>query len=93
MYFQRHKPPKHKRLWLSEDETELWCGKFMYISLQDVEEVRLGQNTHVFDKQKKFADNLDKWSFSIMFGKRGKYGMSNVVFFVNHVSLTRIRTQ
>jgi hypothetical protein len=46
----------------------------MYVSIQDIEEVRLGQNTHVFDKQKKFADNLDKWSFSVMYGKRGKYG-------------------
>jgi hypothetical protein len=74
LYFQKNKPPKHKRLRLSEDETELWCGHYMYVSIQDIEEVRLGQNTHVFDKQKKFADNLDKWSFSVMYGKRGKYG-------------------
>ncbi len=74
MYFQKTKPPRHKRLWLSEDETELYCGKYLYLSIQDIEEVRLGQNTRIFDKQKKYADNLDKWSFSVMYGKRGKYG-------------------
>lgn len=62
-----------KRLLITEDETELICGK-RHVELKDIVEVRVGQKTTMFDRHRKDAAALEPFSFSIMYGRRGKYG-------------------
>jgi phosphatidylinositol phospholipase C, delta len=62
-----------KRLLISDDETELICGN-RHVELKDIVEVRVGQKTTMFDRHRKDAAALEPFSFSIMYGRRGKYG-------------------
>jgi phosphatidylinositol phospholipase C delta len=66
------KNPTVKKLYLSDDETELYYGRGTIISVQDIEEVRLGQHTSVFDINKKTAASLDSLSLSVIYGKLGR---------------------
>ena len=44
------------------------------VTLTDINELRLGQKTTTFDNHRKNAAAFENTSFSIMYGRRGRYG-------------------